>query len=58
MVPKDDDIGYHDCLCVVAYEGVAAIMIHRRADVEALNPRKYVGQAEDRTSVETVRAKQ
>ena len=36
-MPKDDGIGHHDCLCVVTEESVAAIMVHCRADVEALD---------------------
>ena len=37
MVPKDDGIGHHDCLCVVMEESVAAIVAHCQADVEALD---------------------
>ncbi len=40
MMPKDDGIGLYNCLRVVLDEGVAAIVVHRRTDVESLNPRK------------------
>ena len=36
-MPKDDGIGHYNCLRVVKYKGVAAIMVHFRADVGALN---------------------
>jgi hypothetical protein len=40
VMPKDDGIGHYNCLRVVLDEGVAAIVVHRRTDVESLNSAK------------------